>query len=71
MTSGTQDQKVPAMQWVARPGRHRSCLFGYNPTITENQQNVNNYLFNKTIVRLIHVGAGLCADIVDLAKPKS
>ena len=44
---------------LARPARHRSCLNCYDASISESEQNVNNYLCNKNIVPLIDVSGGL------------
>ncbi len=38
--------------------------------MSESQQNVNSYLYNKCIATLNHVSGGLCADSVYFAKPK-
>jgi hypothetical protein len=70
MASGTQDQKIPAVHYVARLGRHRSRLSCYDASTSESQQKTKINLFNNIMVEFIHVSGRLCADIVNLAKPK-
>jgi hypothetical protein len=52
MASGTQDQKVPAVHYVARLGRHRSRLSCYDASSSESQQNTDNSLYFKLLSNL-------------------